>query len=81
MFIIFVIHKDGRGNGLPPHRTPPSHLLGSKGSVPNESPSFRKDDTGERWAASNLRRFRMMSVIVRAEYVLKNPSLITRLVC
>lgn len=26
------------------HLTPPSHLLGSKESVPNESPSFRRDE-------------------------------------
>lgn len=80
MFLIFVIQKGGRGNGPSPHRPTP-HLLGSEESVPNESPSFRRNETEERLAASDLRRFSIMSLIVRAEYVLKNPSLIARLVC
>lgn len=65
MFNIYVIQKAeevmDRYLTAFPAPPPPAHLLGSKESVPNESPSFRRNETKERWAASDLRRFSNVS--------------------
>ena len=47
----------------------------------NESTSFRRDEAEERQVTSDLGKVRIITVNVRAGYVLKNSSLITGLMC